>query len=65
MVTSIALQGVGGGLHHVSGGPVHVRGGEAVLTAVLQAGELGGDFERIVPIEVGPEAIFAGGNRLK
>ena len=64
-VACVALQGIPGRLYHVCGGPVHVCGGEIVLTAVFETGDGRSQFEGAVPIEGGPEAALARGDRLE
>ena len=62
-VAVVALQGIFDRLHHVGGRPVHLGLGKAILTAVLQAHDLLCQDKGVVPIEVGPVAVFASRDR--
>src|SRR5690606_31786036 len=66
-VLAVALgagQRLAGRGDHVGRGPVHHRLGEAVLAAVGQPGCLRAQLERLVPVELRPEAALADGLRL-
>ncbi len=64
-MTGGALQRLLFGLDHVGGRPIHPGFGKAIFTAVFQTHARLSQAEGVVPVEIGPVTVFAGGDGLQ